>query len=105
MNAPTDAERDELELRVSDVLYEVADFAWVDLADRVPVGRIDVRPEAEGRYMAVSWHADWKRRRGGSIFIKVQGFLDRDHHTPIWWSGETIRKRNLLDRLLNRNSR
>lgn len=102
MDDPTDAERDELEIRVSDVLYEVAEFAWADLAERVPVGRTYVRPEAEGRYMAVTWHADWKGRRGGTIFVKVQGFLDRDHQTPIWWSGETIRKRSLLDRLLKR---
>jgi hypothetical protein len=62
MDEPTDAERDELEIRVSDILYEVAEFAWADLAERVPVGRTYVRPEAEGRYMAVTWDADWKGR-------------------------------------------
>lgn len=105
MDAPTDSEREELELMVSDVLYEVANFAWVDLADRIPVRGIDVRPEDKGGYMAVTWEADWKRQRGGPIFIRVQGFLDRDHKTPIWWSGETICKRGWLHRLLNRNSR
>jgi len=39
MDDPTDTERNELEIRVSDVLYEVAEFAWADLAERVPVGR------------------------------------------------------------------
>jgi len=97
---PQDADRDELELRVSDVLYEVAKFAWSDLAPRVPVGRTYVRPDPEGAYMAVTWSADWKIRAGGSILVKVEGYLDPDHQIPIWWAGEIIRKRSLLDRLL-----
>lgn len=105
MDAPTDAERDELEARVSDILYEVAGFAWEDLAGRVPVGQTYVRPEADGRYMAVAWDADWKRQAGGAILIKVQGFLDPDHHIPVWGAGEIIRKRGLLDRWLKRTNR
>ena len=102
MDDPTDAERDELEDRVSDVLYEVAKFAWADLAERVPIGRTYVRPEAEGRYMAVTWDADWKSREGGPILIKVQGFLDPAHQKPVWGACEILRKRSLLSRLLKR---
>lgn len=100
MKDPTDAERDELEVLVSDVLYEVAEFAWSDLAERIPVGRACVRPESEGRYMAVTWDADWKGRQGGSILIKVQGFLGPDHKVPTWGAAEIIRKRGFLARLL-----
>lgn len=55
---PIDADRDELELRVSDVAYEVADFAWADLAERVPIGTTYTRPQNEGPYMSVTWDAD-----------------------------------------------
>lgn len=102
---PTDADRDELELRVSDVAYEVANFARADLAERVPLGKTYTRPASDGSYMAVTWDADWKGRVGGPIFIKVQGFLDPDHQMPTWWTGEIIRKRGLLDMLLRRPER
>lgn len=96
----TDADRDELELRVSDVAYEVANFAWADLAERVPIGRCYTRPSSEGPYMAVTWDADWKGRVGGPILIKIQGFLDPDREVPTWWTGEIIRKRGLIESLL-----
>lgn len=99
-----DTDRDELELRVSDVAYDVAQFKWADLAERVPTGRTYTRPEAEGLYMAVTWEADWLERPGGPIRILIQGYLDQDHMTPIWWTGEIIKRRTLLDRLLRRNS-
>ncbi|QAY75190.1 hypothetical protein [Sphingosinicella sp. BN140058] len=100
MNTPADTERDELEARVSDVLYEVAEFAWPDLAERVPIGRTYVRPEEEGPYMAVTWEADWKSRKGGPILIVVTGYLDEERQHPVWGSAEIIRKRGLLARLL-----
>jgi hypothetical protein len=102
MNTPTDAERDELENRVSDVLYEVAEFAWTDLAERVPIGRTYVRPENEGPYMAVNWDADWKRQEGGPILIVVTGYLDKEHKHPVWGSAEVIRKRGLIARPFRR---
>lgn len=77
MDDPTDAEREELEDRVSDILYEVAKFAWADLAERVPTGRTYIRPEAEGRYMAVTWDADWKSCEGGPILSRSKAFLTR----------------------------
>jgi hypothetical protein len=103
MSEPSNADRDELELRVSDVAYEVAQFKWADLAERVPIGRTYTRPEAEGPYMAVTWDADWRKRPGGPILILIQGYLDEDHQTPVWGTGEIIRRRTLLDRLLKRN--
>lgn len=102
---PTDADRDELELRVSDVAYEVADFAWADLADRVPIGMTYTRPENAGPYMAVTWDADWRKQAGGPILIKIQGFLDPAHEVPTWWTGEVIRRRSFLDTLLLRPHR
>lgn len=97
-----DADRDELELLVSDVAYEVGEFKWADLAERLPVGRTYVRPEAQGPYMAVTWDADWKGRIGGAILIKVNGYLDPDHEMSIWGTGEIIRKRGWFDSLLRR---
>lgn len=102
---PTDADRDELELRVSDVAYEVADFAWADLAERVPIGTTYTRPQNEGPYMSVTWDADWKEGVGGPILIKIQGFLDPKHEVPTWGTGEIIRKRSFLDTLLRRPHR
>ena len=102
MNMPTDAERDELEARVSDILYEVARFAWADLAERVPVGRTYVRPEGEGPYMSVTWDANWKKRKGGPILVVVTGYLDKEHQHPVWGSAEIIRRRGLLTRLFDR---
>ncbi len=102
---PTDADRDELELRVSDVAYEVADFAWADLAERVPIGITYTRPQNEGPYMSVTWDADWKEGVGGPILIKIEGFLDPKHEVPAWGTGEIIRKRSFLDTLLRRPRR
>jgi len=53
--------------------------------------------------MAVTWDADWRKRPGGPILILIQGYLDEDHQTPVWGTGEIIRRRTLLDRLLKRN--
>jgi hypothetical protein len=93
----------ELELRVSDVAYEVANFAWADLAERLPVGRTYVRPESEGPYMAVTWDADWKGRENGPILIRINGYLDCDHANPVWGTGEIIeRQPGWLTRLLDR---
>jgi hypothetical protein len=97
------ADDSELELHVSDVAYEVAEFAWVDLAERIPVGRTYVRPESEGPYMAVTWDADWKGRVGGPILIRINGYLDREHSKPVWGASEIIeRRRSWLTRLLQR---
>lgn len=102
MSTPTDEERDELEVRVSDVAYEVAKFVWQDLAERIPVGRTYVRPEHEGSYMAVTWDARWKGREGGPILIVINGYLDPKHREPVWGTGEIIRKRSFMARLLGR---
>lgn len=102
MSNLTGAERDELEVRVSDVAYEVAKFAWADLAERVPVGRTYVRPNEEGPYMAVTWNADWKGREGGPILIVVNGYLDDEQRYPVWGTGEIIRKGGLVARLFDR---
>jgi len=102
---PTDADRDELELRVSDVASEVANFSWTDLAERLPIGKTYTRPDSEGPYMSVTWDADWKGRFGGPILIDIQGFLDRDNEMPTWWTGEIIHKRGFLDKLLRRPHR
>ena len=101
---PTQSDDDrELELRVSDVAYEVAKFTWSDLAERLPVGRTYVRPESEGAYMAVTWDADWKGRANGPILIRINGYLDREHENPVWGTGEIIERRpGWLTRLLNR---
>lgn len=83
MSTPVDVDRGELELRVSDVAYEVACFEWADLAKRLPTGRTYTRPEAEGSYMAVMWDADWLKRPGDAILILIQGYLDEGHQAPI----------------------
>ena len=101
MELQSDDDR-ELELLVSDVAYEVAKFAWSDLAERVPVGRTYSRPESEGSYMAVTWDADWKGGAGGPILIRINGYLDQDHAEPVWGTAEIIeRRRSWLTRLLN----
>ena len=102
MSTQSDDDR-ELELRVSDLAYEVAEFTWSDLAERLPVGRSYVRPESEGSYMAVTWDADWKGRVNGPILIRINGYLDREHANPVCGTGEIIeRQPSWLTRLLNR---
>ena len=92
----------ELELRVSDVAYEVAKFTWSYLAARLPVGRTYVRPECEGPYMAITRDADWKKHVNGPILIRINGYLDPEHANPVWGTGEIIeQKQSWLTRLLN----
>ena len=95
----TDADRDELELRVSDVAYEVANFSWAYLAERIPIGETYTRPQSTGPYMSITWEANWHGQVGGPILITVQGFLDPEREVPTWGTGEIIHQRSFLDTL------
>ncbi len=95
-------DRAALEERLSDFAEIAQKFTWGELADRVPVGSVFLRPESEGEYLAIEWRARWADQVGGQIILEIAGYLNEDHQTPIISRSYQIEKKGFFADLLRR---